>query len=263
MFGLAAPLFGYADDADGRRHGGGASAATVVSAPQVSKPVKTAVYLLSVAGALGAFMLLNEVAGGGSGLPHFSAMAVGTSELAWALPVVALGACAGWLFHGFGWAVGKLSARLGDRVVVKAVVAGAILGVLGIFLPFTLFAGEAQTEMLAQQWTALGAGVLLATGFLKVLASQVCLGLGWRGGHFFPLIFSGIAIGYAAAGLFGIDPVFALSVSTAALLGAAMRQPLMVALLLILCFPAKAVVFVLAAACLGAAVPVPKAFSRV
>ena len=112
--------------------------------------------------------------------------------------------------------------------------------------------------MLAQQWTALGAGVLLATGFLKVLASQVCLGLGWRGGHFFPLIFSGIAIGYAAAGLFGIDPVFALSVSTAALLGAAMRQPLMVALLLILCFPAKAVVFVLAAACLGAAVPVPK-----
>ena len=263
LFGLAAPLFGYADDADGRRHGGGASAATVVSAPQVSKPVKTAVYLLSVAGALGAFMLLNEVAGGGSGLPHFSAMAVGTSELAWALPVVALGACAGWLFHGFGWAVGKLSARLGDRVVVKAVVAGAILGVLGIFLPFTLFAGEAQTEMLAQQWTALGAGVLLATGFLKVLASQVCLGLGWRGGHFFPLIFSGIAIGYAAAGLFGIDPVFALSVSTAALLGAAMRQPLMVALLLILCFPAKAVVFVLAAACLGAAVPVPKAFSRV
>ena len=77
--------------------------------------------------------------------------------------------------------------------------------------------------MLAQQWTALGAGALLATGFLKVLASQVCLGLGWRGGHFFPLIFSGIAIGYAAAGLFGIDPVFALSVSTAALLGAAMR----------------------------------------
>lgn len=198
LFGLAAPLFGYADDADGRRRRIDSFTATVVSAPQVSKPVKTAVYLLSVAGALGAFMLLNEVAGGGSGLPHFSDMAVGTSELAWALPVIALGACAGWLFHGFGWAVGKLSARLGDRVVVKAVVAGAILGVLGIFLPFTLFAGEAQTEMLAQQWTALGAGALLATGFLKVLASQVCLGLGWRGGHFFPLIFSGIAIGYAA-----------------------------------------------------------------
>lgn len=257
LFGLAAPLFGYVDDADGqRREGDGAMAA-----PQVSKPVKTAVYLLSVAGALGAFMLLNAMAGGGLGLPHFSAMAVGPRELAWALPVVALGACAGWLFHAFGWAVGKLSARLGERVIAKAVVAGAVLGALGVFLPFTMFAGEAQTDMLAEQWTTLGIGVLFATGFLKVLASQVCLGLGWRGGHFFPLIFSGIALGYAAAALFGIDPVFALSVSTAALLGAAMRQPLMVALLLILCFPVKAVVFVLAAACLGAALPVPKAFS--
>lgn len=90
LFGLAAPLFGYADDADGRRRRIDSFTATVVSAPQVSKPVKTAVYLLSVAGALGAFMLLNEVAGGGSGLPHFSDMAVGTSELAWALPVLRL-----------------------------------------------------------------------------------------------------------------------------------------------------------------------------
>lgn len=80
-----------ADDADGRRRRIDSFTATVVSSPQVSKPVKTAVYLLSVAGALGAFMLLNEVVGGGSGLPHFSDMAVGTSELAWALPVVALG----------------------------------------------------------------------------------------------------------------------------------------------------------------------------
>lgn len=260
LFGLAAPLFGYADDADGRRSGGEAPAAMAISSPQVSKPVKTAVYLLSVAGALGAFMLLNDAVGGGLGLPHFSGMAVGAAELAWALPVVALGACAGWLFHAFGWGVGKLSERLSGHIVAKAVVAGAVLGALGIFLPFTMFAGEAQTDMLAGQWMSMGAGVLLATGFLKVLASQVCLGLGWRGGHFFPLIFSGIAIGYAAAGLFGIDPVFALSVSTAALLGAAMRQPLMVALLLILCFPVKAVVFVLAAACLGAAIPVPKAF---
>lgn len=262
LFGLAAPLFGYADDADGRRRRIDSFTATVVSAPQVSKPVKTAVYLLSVAGALGAFMLLNEVAGGGSGLPHFSDMAVGTSELAWALPVIALGACAGWLFHGFGWAMGKLSARLGDRVVVKAVVAGAILGVLGIFLPFTLFAGEAQTEMLAQQWMALGAGALLATGFLKVLASPGVPRTRLARRPLLPAHLLGDRHRLCRRRALWHRPVFALSVSTAALLGAAMRQPLMVALLLILCFPAKAVVFVLAAACLGAAVPVPKAFSR-
>ena len=41
-----------------------------------------------------------------------------------------------------------------------------------------------------------------------------------------------------------------------------MRQPLMVALLLILCFPVKAVVFMLVAACIGSVIPVPKAFIR-
>ena len=39
-----------------------------------------------------------------------------------------------------------------------------------------------------------------------------------------------------------------------------MRQPLMVALLLILCFPVKAVVFMLIAACAGSVIPVPKGF---
>ena len=137
-----------------------------------------------------------------------------------------------------------------------------ILGGIGVLLPFTMFAGEAQTEMLAAQWTGMSALVLLATGFLKVLSTQVCLGLGWRGGHFFPIIFAGISIGYACAGLFGIDPVFALCVCTAGLLGVVMRQPLMVTLLLILCFPVKAVVFMLIAACIGSVIPVPKAFIR-
>ena len=96
---------------------------------------------------------------------------------------------------------------------------------------------------------------------LHLFAGQAACG--YRDAVYGPVSYTHLDVYKRQAGLFGIDPVFALSVSTAALLGAAMRQPLMVALLLILCFPAKAVVFVLAAACLGAAVPVPKAFSRV
>ena len=38
-----------------------------------------------------------------------------------------------------------------------------------------------------------------------------------------------------------------------------MRQPLMTVLLLFLCFPVKGIVVMLAAAALGAAVPLPKA----
>lgn len=256
LFGLAAPLFGYADESDGKAETGG------VPRIEVPKPLKIAIYLLSIAGALGVFTLLSTFVGGGLGLPRFSEMDVSARELLWMVPIMLIGACAGWLFHAFGAGVRWLSMRLGERPVVKAVIAGVVLGGIGIFLPFTMFAGESQTEVLAAQWTGMSAFVLLATGFLKVLSTQVCLGLGWRGGHFFPIIFSGISIGYACAGLMGVDPVFALCVCTAALLGVVMRQPLMVALLLILCFPVKAVVFMLVAACIGSVIPVPKAFIR-
>lgn len=253
LFGLAAPLFGYADESDGKAAHGNAHI-------EVPKPLKVVIYLLSIAGALGVFTLLSTFVGGGLGLPHFSEMSVSVYEVAWMIPLILIGACAGWLFHAFGAGVRWLSAHLGERPIVKAVLAGLILGGIGVLLPFTMFAGEAQTEMLAAQWTGMSALVLLATGFLKVLSTQVCLGLGWRGGHFFPIIFAGISIGYACAGLFGIDSVFALCVCTAGLLGVVMRQPLMVTLLLILCFPVKAVVFMLIAACIGSAIPVPKAF---
>lgn len=256
LFGLAAPLFGYADQSDeGIR-------SPMTPDLEVPRPLKVIVYLLSIAGALGAFMLLGHLAGGGGGLPHFSEMSVGALELAWAIPLVLVGACAGWLFHAFGAGAQWIAARMGDRPVLKAMCAGIVLGGIGVFLPYAMFAGEAQTEILAAQWTGMSALVLLATGFLKVLTTQLCLNLGWRGGHFFPIIFAGIAIGYACAGLTGIDPVFALCVCTAGLLGCVMRQPLMVALLLILCFPVKAVVFMLIAACIGAAVPIPRAFEK-
>lgn len=247
LFGLAAPLVGYADESEGRPE-------TTVEIPKAAKLV---VYLLAVAGALGAMLLLGSLFGRGGGLPHFSDIALGAAELAWALPCVALGAAAGWLFHGAGRAVQAVARRLGDRPVAKAVLAGALLGAVGIALPFALFAGEAQTEQLAATWTTLGAGALIATGLGKVVVTQACLGLGWRGGHFFPIIFAGIALGYAMAALTGIDPVFALCATTAALLGAVMRQPVMTALLLFLVFPVKAVFVLLIAAALGSLVPVP------
>ena len=44
-------------------------------------------------------------------------------------------------------------------------------------------------------------------------------------------------------------------------MGAVMRQPLMAALLLVMCFPLKGVIVMLAAAAIGAAIPLPQALS--
>ena len=253
LFGLAVPMLGAADESDGRR----AASEVSLGAP---KPVKVAVYVLAVAGALGAMALLSWLFGGVGGLPHFSDIAVGQAELAWAVPLTLVGIAAGWLFFPFGAAARKVSALMGDRPVAKAMLAGLLLGVTGIALPFALFAGEEQTNELAAGWTAMAAGVLVVTGFAKVLVTQVCLNLGWRGGHFFPIIFAGISIGYGMAALTGVDAVFALCAVTSGLLGVVMRQPIMTMVLLFLVFPMAGAPVLLAAATLGALVPVPKSW---
>lgn len=253
LFGLVAPLAGRVDDSEGKP--AAADADQTIPIPRARKAV---IYLLAIAGALGAFALCGSIAGHGGGLPRFTEVAIGARELAWGIPIALLGAAAGWAFHGCGAAVGAVARRMGERPVLKAVLAGALLGAIGIGLPYAMFAGEAQTSQLAGEWMALGAPILIATGFAKVLATQACLGLGWRGGHFFPVIFAGVSIGYGCAALTGVDPTFALCACTAGLMGAVMRQPIMAALLLFLCFPVKAVFVLLAAAALGAAIPVPR-----
>lgn len=253
LFGMAVPLVGAADESEGKR-----SISEIRLG--VPKATKIAVYILAIVGALGTMMLLNGLLGNGGGLPHFSDFDLGATELLWALPLIAVGALAGWLFYPIGFFARKIGDALQEHPIGKPLLAGVILGVCGILLPFTMFAGETQTEQIAAIWMSLGAPVLIATGFLKIFTTQVCLNLGWRGGHFFPIIFAGIAIGYGMATLSGADPVFCLCAVTAALLGAVMRQPIMTALLLFLVFPVKAVVVLLVAAALGSLLPVPRSW---
>ena len=163
-------------------------------------------------------------------MPRFTDIHVGATELLWLVPLALVGAAGGWLFCAFDGLFGRLSERMGERPVEKALIAGLVLALMGIALPFTMFAGETQAEQLGEVWGTMTAFALLATGFGKVLVTPLCIRFGWRGGHFFPVIFAGI-----------------------------MRQPLMTVLLLFLCFPVKGIVVMLAAAALGAAVPLPKA----
>lgn len=251
LFGMAVPLVGAADDSDGARFAGDIKLG-------VPKALKTAVYVLAVAGALGAMMGLSALFGGAGGLPHFSQIAMGYNELLWGIPIALVGALVGWLYFPLGAAARRVARVMGERPVLKATLAGVVLGAVGCALPFAMFAGETQTEELAAVWTTMGAGLLLVTGVVKVFTTQLCLNLGWRGGHFFPVIFAGIAIGYGCAALTGIDPAFALCAATGALVGAIMRQPIMTVLLLFLVFPMKGAFILLVAAVIGSAVPVPK-----
>lgn len=249
LYGFAAPLAGTAD---------GRAASNDEVDIVLPKAQKTVVYLCAIAGALAAFLGLGQVFGGGGGLPRFTAANVGAAEMAWLVPLALAGTAAGWVFHLANCGTQALSRKMGTRPVTKALLAGLILAVCGMMLPYTMFAGEAQASMLMAAYTTIPAAILIATGFVKAAVTPLCINLGWRGGHFFPVIFSGISIGYGFALVSGTDPVFCVAACTAALMGAVMRQPLMAALLLIMCFPLKGVVVMLACAAIGAVIPLPR-----
>ena len=218
---------------------------------------KVVAYLCAVAGALSAFLGLGALFGGGMAMPRFSAMSVGVPELCWLVVLVAAGCAAGWLFHIGNAVSGKARGHL-DSPVVRCVLAGLLLAVVGTVFPLVMFAGESQSELVMQRYAQIGAVALIATGFLKPFVTAACIKLGWRGGHFFPLIFSGICLGYGFSLLLGIDAVFCCAACTAACMAAVMRQPLMVALLLFLCFPVSGVAVMLVSALVAAAVPLPR-----
>ena len=247
---FTAPLYGFAAGVSGRPSEGD-------EAPRMSRRARAAVYACAIAGALGAMLALNHFIGGGMSLPHYDWDAVGKDELIWTVPMILVGSAAGWFYCVSDSLMSKASDRVGDRPVLKPVVAGAVLGAFGVVMPLTMFAGEPQVEHLNVLWTGMSAVTLLVLGFAKVFVTAMCVNMGWRGGHFFPVIFAGISLGFGMAALTGADPVFCLCVVTAALVGGVMRKPVMAVLLLFLCFPVLATLPMLLAAFVGSHIPLP------
>lgn len=247
---LTAPLYGFAAGMTGRPSG-------TSDPPSLTRWARAAVYILAIVGALGALMLLNHFVGGGMSLPHYGWERIGSAELVWMVPLILVGSLAGWIFCVSDSLLSRLSERIGERPVMKPVVAGIVLGICGAILPLTMFSGESQVEEIDAMWAGMGAALLLIIGFVKVVVTAMCVNMGWRGGHFFPVIFAGISIGYGMALVSGADPVFCLCVVTAALVGGVMRKPLMAVLLLFLCFPVLAAIPMFVAALIGSRIPLP------
>ena len=246
VFGFVAPLAGTAEGPDGE---------FTLTLPRSHKFV---VYGVAIAGGMGAYLLLGQAVGGGMGMPRFDRAMVGTAELAWLIPLALAGTVCGWVFHAAEKGSASLSAKLGDRPVFKGALAGLLLAAAGTALPYTMFAGETQADALMEGYLAIPATVLIATAVVKAALTPTLINLGWRGGHFFPVIFSGVSLGYGMAVLTGADPVFCVAVCTASAMGAVMRQPAMVAGLLLMCFPPQGIVAMIAAAVIGAGIPLPR-----
>ncbi len=107
-------------------------------------------------------------------------------------------------------------------------------------------------EVLSESFLEYTPAMLIGIGVFKILITNVCIQSGWKGGHFFPVIFAGVSIGFGAGLIFSVDPVFAAAVVDSALLGVVMQKPVAVVLLLMLCFPIEGIIWMLAASAVGA-----------
>lgn len=122
-------------------------------------------------------------------------------------------------------------------------------------IPALMFSGEEAMGELAAGVEVYAPLMLAAIALLKVLLTNICIQSGLKGGHFFPIIYAGVCLGYAVSGIVfvhaGGHAVFAAATVTAALLGGIMRKPLAVTLLLFLCFPVKLFLWIFLAAAAG------------
>jgi H+/Cl- antiporter ClcA len=120
----------------------------------------------------------------------------------------------------------KLTARLAKRKILCAAIGGAIFGLVGVALPLTLFTGTGQLPTVIHDGAILGAGVLIAVVFGKMLVFAVCEATGFLGGPFLVMLFIGGTAGEAAHVLIpGLPEGLAFATMFAALPAALIAVP--------------------------------------
>lgn len=219
-----------------------------ISIPKTSKII---LYFTSIFGALGIVMILKNIFGGNTGLANFEGLEYGITEWLYLLPLSLIGLIFGILYSLFNKLTNKISKKIDNYTIIKCTLAGIILGIAGSILPFVMFSGEEQMGEIISHYGEMGILILLSTGIVKLLITNLCNSFGLKGGHFFPCIFSGICIGYAFALITGINPVFSVCAITTSLMAYLIKKPFAVVLLLMICFPVQAIPVMLIASVIG------------
>jgi H+/Cl- antiporter ClcA len=187
------------------------------------------------------------------GFPSFSEVIISGTDWLLVLLYIPIGLL---LYYGFTaaeflteWAAYRWPA------VLREGICGLLIGLVGLVLPVVLFSGEEQMGELMVSFGRYTPWVLIGICLVKIVMTAFCLNFGMKGGHFFPLIFACVCMGFALAMLIFQNPadhvVFAAGVVTSATLGAQLKKPLAVSVLMLLCFPARLLFWIFLAAAAG------------
>ena len=152
-------------------------------------------------------------------------------DLLLAVPLGLVGALAGAIFIvGFD-TLSKLMRPLNKHLIVRGLIGGLGLGIVGALLPLTLFSGEAETAEVIYRASEYGAPMLIVLALVKLLITSLCLATGFKGGYIFPTLFAGAALGMALHLIFPqIPEAVAVAATLAGALVATMKAPIFSAL---------------------------------
>ena len=228
-----------------------------VSGVKLPKIHKLLLYGASTLGGLATYYVLNTYLGTAmAGFPSLEDVTFGIKDCPAAILYVVVGILMAYIFNMLEHLLGKLAGKI--PAIVCETICGLVLGAVITFFPIVAFSGEEQMGELAETFTTFAPLVLIGIALLKMLMTTFCIKFGMKGGHFFPLIYSCVCMGFAFGILFfGYDfghLAFAAGMVTAACLGTQLKKPLAAALLCLLCFPLKMLFFMFVAAALGACV---------
>ncbi len=152
-------------------------------------------------------------------------------DLFYAAPLGLIGGVVGLLFMLSLKRLQRLFQPMKAHVVLRGLIGGLGMGVIGALLPLTLFSGEEQTTDLITHAAEIGVVMLIVLGLAKLFATSLLLATGWKGGYIFPIMFTSAALGLAASLVFpGIPVAAAVAATMAGALVAALRAPLFAAL---------------------------------
>jgi H+/Cl- antiporter ClcA len=126
----------------------------------------------------------------------------------WAIVLGVVGAVVALYMGASMQLFGRLIPRLfGERVVARALGAGLVISLVGLFLPDLLFSGEDQIHTIVANPAQYGVAMLLLLALLKPLLLGLALKSGFLGGPIFPILFTCTMVALALHLLFPSVPM--------------------------------------------------------
>jgi H+/Cl- antiporter ClcA len=148
------------------------------------------------------------------------------------IPLALIGLVLALLTAAFMKVAQAFFGRLKDRVVLRALIAGAVFSVVGVLAPVVMFSGETQVQTVIKGAAGYGVALLLLMAIAKLALLSVGFKSGFLGGPTFPLIFASTSVALALNLVFPSMPV---AILVAGIMSGAVyalfRTPLMVVLL--------------------------------